>query len=245
MFKNILFISDNLYLCKKIKTIISRDKFNDFKFVFSISPFSNLIDFEKSLSNNVHVYDMRNQDDVSVILQNYDLVISIHCKQIFPENLISKIKCINIHPGYNPYNRGWYPQVFSILNNEMIGATIHEIDKDIDHGLIIDREVVEKTITDTSGSLYDKILIKEIELFEKNIFAILNNSYNVIEPEIEGPLYLKKDFNDLCKLDLNENGTLEFFIRKLRALTHNDLKNAYFFDETTNEKVYISINIRK
>ncbi len=70
----------------------------------------------------------------------YILFISLHCKQIFPQRLTDNYRCINIHPGYNPYNRGWFPQVFSILNKNTAGVTIHEIDQELDHGPIIYQE---------------------------------------------------------------------------------------------------------
>ena len=43
-----------------------------------------------------NVFDLKNQKDINCIKENYDLVFSIHCKQIFPVDLISKLKCINI-----------------------------------------------------------------------------------------------------------------------------------------------------
>lgn len=240
--KNILIITDNLYLSKKTKEIFSNYK-DDFKFDYSISPFSDLEKFSKELQKKVIVFDLKKKEDVEKIINNYQLVFSIHCKQLFPELLFKNVKSINIHPGYNPLNRGWYPQVFSIIHDSKVGATIHEIDGEIDHGNIISRAFVEKEIIDTSKSLYDKILVKEMELLEDNIEAILNNKYSTITPESNGKLYLKKDFKNLCELNLNENlSTLEF-INKLRALTHGDFKNAYFIDPKTNKKVYVSINL--
>ena len=82
--------------------------------------------------------DLKDKQALSCITNNYNLIISLHCKQIFPSNLVKSITCINIHPGYNPYNRGWFPQVFSIINSKPIGATIHVMDENIDHGPIIE-----------------------------------------------------------------------------------------------------------
>jgi methionyl-tRNA formyltransferase len=97
-------------------------------FVFAISPFSNPEDFEISTK----VYDLKKSNHIIEIIEKYQLVFSLHCKQIFPSELISNVKCINVHPGYNPLNRGWYPQVFSIIYDLPIGATIHEIDEVVD-----------------------------------------------------------------------------------------------------------------
>jgi hypothetical protein len=52
----------------------------------------------------------KNIDD---LCRSYDVIISWHCRQIFPKELIERVRCINIHPGFNPYNRGYFPHVFS------------------------------------------------------------------------------------------------------------------------------------
>lgn len=242
MYKNVLIISDNLYLCRRFLDIIERKKIPNCLFNFSISPFSNKEDFN-ILNADIKVFDLKDQKHINFIKSNYDLIFSIHCKQIFPLDLINYLKCINVHPGFNPINRGWYPQVFSIINKKPIGATIHEIDEKLDHGFIIDRKQVDKTSYDTSGTLYNKIIDKEIELLENNIEKIIYNNYEVIEPESEGNLYLKKDFNKLLELDLNEKVSVGNLIDRLRALTHGNFKNAYFVDPKTQKKIFVNIEL--
>lgn len=244
MFYNILVISDNAFLCRKLESIVMEKINAEQKIAFSISPFSKVEVFGNFISSEILVLDLKKEENIEYIIENYDLVLSIHCKQFFPEKLVNNVKCINIHPGYNPINRGWYPQVFSIYHDIPIGATIHEIDTELDHGPIIDREFVEKKVYDTSGELYDKILEKEIELFSRNAENILNNTYTTFLPENEGNAFLKKDFNDLCKIDLQEETTAGKFINKLRALSHKDFKNAYFIDPENGKKVFISLQIQ-
>lgn len=243
MYKDVLVISDNLSLCKRFIEIIERKKISNCLFTFSISPFSNKEDFNILNGESIKVFDLKSHEHIEFIKSNYDLVFSIHCKQIFPVELINYLKCINIHPGFNPINRGWYPQVFSIINKTPIGATIHEIDKELDHGFIIDREQVDKTSFDTSGTLYNKIIDKEIELLENNIEKIIYNNYEVIEPESEGNLFLKKDFNKLLELDLNEQVSVGNLIDRLRALTHGDFRNAYFVDPNSQKKIFVNIEL--
>ena len=245
MFKKILIISDNPALCKKFHQIIEKKKFNNSSFSFAISPFSSIHDFNISDEVLVQTIDLRNQDNIDNIKSNFDLVFSIHCKQIFPSDLVTNVKCINVHPGYNPINRGWYPQVFSIINKIAIGATIHEIDEKLDHGAIIARKFVEKDSFDTSESLYNKITDLEIELLEEHIESIIGGTYSTISPEEEGNLYLKKDFNNLLQLDLEEKVTVGDFIDKLRALTHGSYDNAYFIDQATGKKVFVGIRLKQ
>ncbi|MBG24874.1 MULTISPECIES: dTDP-4-amino-4,6-dideoxyglucose formyltransferase [Croceibacter] len=244
MFKKILIITDNLDISKKLKKIIRAKNIEDL-FYYSVSPFSKKNEFSNALDCTVSSFDMRMEGDVLEIINSYDLVLSIHCKQIFPEKLLKSVRCINIHPGYNPINRGWYPQVFSIIQNLPVGATIHEIDTEIDHGNIIAREFVEKKNTDTSLTLYLRIVEKELQLFDKNIIDIINDNYKTSVPECEGNLFLKKDFNKLKEIDLNEKSTAWTLINKLRALTHGNYNNAYFINPETGKKIYVSISLKE
>jgi dTDP-4-amino-4,6-dideoxyglucose formyltransferase len=177
------------------------------------------------------------------ILEKYSIGFSIHSKQMFPKELVYKIPCINIHPGFNPYNRGWFPQVFSIVNDEVIGATIHYMDEKLDNGKIIDRLLVVKEIWDTSETLYLKILDAEMALLERNISAIICNTTTPFEPEFLGKLYLKKDFDELCRISLEKTGSFLEFYNLLRATTFSNYKNAFFIDSKTGKKVFISVNI--
>lgn len=244
-YKNLLIISDNLALCVEVKRILDGLHLKDFNYTFSTSPFSNANLLSEKLDSRVITYNLKDDKHVDEIVEIFDLVFSIHCKQLFPPKLVESLKCINLHPGYNPINRGWYPQVFAIINDTKIGATIHEIDNKLDHGNIIARDFVPKRMDDTSESLYNRVLKKEIQLFNENIVKIINNDYSIVVPEDEGTLYLKSDFNKLCKIDLNEKVTMLEAINKLRALTHGEYKNAYFIDNITGDKVYTSIDFSK
>ncbi len=239
MFKNVLVISDNAYLCKEFFNIVRNKKLNDTSFSLGISPFSKTSDFDTPM-----IFDLKIQSHIDKIKNDFDLILSIHCKQIFPSDLVNTVKCINVHPGYNPINRGWFPQVFAIINELPIGATIHEIDDALDHGAIIARSFVNKENHDTSLSLYNKIIKKELELLDSHLESIIENTYESSQPEIEGTLYLKKDFNDLLKLDLNEQTSIGDLINRLRALTHGDFNNAYYLDPDTGKKIFVGIKLK-
>jgi methionyl-tRNA formyltransferase len=141
-------------------------------------------------------------------------------------------------------NRGWYPQVFAIINDTDIGATIHEIDEMLDHGYIVARRKVNKFSHDTSLTLYNRVVEAEIALLKENLVNILRDEYSLMKPEGEGNVNLKSDFNALKELDLAKTATYGAVIDHLRALTHGAYKNAYFFDER-GEKIFVSIVLEK
>lgn len=236
----VMIITDNEFLYDNFKLIISEDKYNtyEFNFRYSYNNLSMRLKYEK----NKEFTPINMKDSVNECLE-YDLIMSLHCKQIFPKEIIESVKCINVHPGYNPYNRGWFPQVFSIINNKPLGITIHKIDEKLDHGPILFREKIEINEWETSYDLYEKIMKKEVELLTDNLLYILNGNYELIYAEEEGNVNYSNDFKKLCILDLDEKLTMKEAISKLRALTFKGYKNAYFIDGE--EKVFVTINLER
>lgn len=160
------------------------------------------------------------------IINEFDLVISLHCKQIFPSQIIDAIRCINVHPGYNPYTRGWFPHVFAIVYNLPVGVTIHEMSKNIDDGPIIYREEIPVDVCDTSETLYEKIISLEEGLIRSNLNTIIDGNYTTFVPESNGRYFSKNEYEELKKIDLSKVGSFFEFYNILRALTHPPFKNA-------------------
>lgn len=178
--------------------------------------------------------------DAGGIAGAYDLVLSIHCKQFFPPELTRAVRCVNVHPGLNPFNRGWFPQVFSIINGLPAGVTIHEIDDQLDHGPIIVQQGCELKPWDTSGSAYARIMEIERALLLEHFAAIRAGSYRAVPMASEGNLNRRKDFDRLKAFDRDEVGRFGDFIDRLRALTHEPYRNAYFVD-AAGRKVFMRL----
>jgi len=180
------------------------------------------------------------REKVLEMIDTYDLVISIHCKQFFPPALVNCIRCINVHPGLNPFNRGWFPQIFSIINGLPSGVTIHEIDDELDHGPVIAQREYTIQPWDTSGSAYAKIMKMEREMVLEHFVAIREDDYQVVVPKGEGNINYKKDFDQLREIDLNQSGSFRDLLNRLRALTHDDFRNAYF-TAPSGKKVFVRV----
>lgn len=236
-YKNILVVSDNQFLIEAFHQLTG--SLSEITVTYTCSPQNKALLENTKLPVSISALSVKTDWEKL----NYDLVFSLHCKQLFPEGLVKKIKCINVHPGLNPYNRGWFPQVFSILNGKKSGATIHEIDEHLDHGNIIAQREVPIAKHDTSLTAYLKIQDTEVDLLKENLEAILNNTYTAWQPSEEGNVNLKKDFNALCELDLNKTQTIGQTIDLLRALSHGEYKNAWFWDEKKENKIYIKVEM--
>ncbi len=238
--KRILIISDNPQLTSAFAEIVKEDLYKDARFEYRCSQNS-----EKSMTEAVGfaIDSINVKAEYQHICQNFDLVLSLHCKQLFPTEMVQNVRCVNVHPGLNPYNRGWFPQVFCILNGLPLGATIHEIDEQLDHGSIIAQEEIELHAWDTSRSAYDRVLAAEIRLLHLHLRSIIDNKTVSHPAKEEGNVNLKKDFNALCEIDLTEELTFADAIDRLRALTHAPYQNAYFTDPKTGKKVFISVQL--
>jgi methionyl-tRNA formyltransferase len=240
-YSKLLVISDNLFLINAFHGLARNFEGLTVDYACTKSNLALLND--TSLVVKIKTVDVKTEYES--IAKQHDLIFSLHCKQMFPSELVRKVKCINVHPGYNPFNRGWFPQVFSIINNLKAGATIHEIDEQLDHGAIIARREVKIHSWETSIDVYYRVQLLEVELLKENLGHILSGSYHTFEPEEEGNVNLKKDFNDLCRLDMNKEMTMGSAINHLRALTHGKYANAFFIDPETGLKVYVKISLNK
>ena len=228
--------TDNSYIYEGFSALLPR--FKEHTFDFFNSPWN------RAFSPRENFRPLRLKDQGRDFYESYDLFLSLHSKQLFPTELVENHLCINVHPGLNPFNRGWFPQVFSILNGLPCGVTIHKMDAELDHGPILWQEEVPLLASDTSKDIYDRILKKELELLENHLGDLLAGNYSLTPMPHEGNINYKADFDALCRIDRDEPATYGAVIDRLRALTHAPYENAYFIDDD-GKKVYVGIILRK
>ena len=236
---DILVLTDNEYLYEEFEKIING---RPEKFTFFYSYNNKTFKKKYATFSNISPIDLKREDED--FWNRFDLFISLHCKQLFPDELVRKHRCINIHPGFNPYNRGWFPQVFSIINKKKIGVTIHEMDTELDHGPIIFQYDIPLFMWETSYDVYSRLLQLELKMLKDHLGEIISGSYSTQIMSDEGNINYKSDFDSLCKLDLNSYGTLGEHIDLLRALTFKGYENAHIIDED-GSKIYVSIELKK
>lgn len=236
---NIFILTDNKFWFQKAKEVF---ELTEHHASFFCSPKG--VHLFTSEVENGEIQSIDVKKDTQFLIENFDLGFSCHCKQIFPKALVESVRCINIHPGLNPHNRGWFPQVFSILNKKPIGATIHLMDADVDHGDILYQKEVEVFGWDTSKSIYDRLLKAEFELFKENFEELITGKYEQSKVESQGNYNSISDYNALLEIDMDKKLTMREAIDFLRAMTHQPYKNAYFLTEK-GEKVFVALDIEK
>lgn len=138
--KRVFVVTDNRFIFEGFRKIVSDRKI---KLEFFCSH-SSKETFESEIRAGT-IRPIRVREVESDLISDFDLGFSCHSKQIFPASLVASVSCINIHPGFNPYNRGWFPQVFSIINAFPAGATIHLMDNEIDRRYNLPRAGIHRS----------------------------------------------------------------------------------------------------
>lgn len=158
-----------------------------------------------------------------------DVFISVLFDQIIPESFIRSKPCFNFHPGILPWYRGAGAYSWAIINGEMeAGVTLHEIDKDIDHGDVIDIERFPILFEDTAETLFVSAE-KTIEfMFRHWLPKLTKGDYQAVKQDA-GRIYYRRDLEKVKNLT-----------RFIRAFTFKGKENAYYIN-AKGEKIYLNL----
>lgn len=173
-----------------------------------------------------------------------EIGLSVMFGYILREEILSFFRdgCVNLHPGYLPFNRGQYPNVWSIIDRTPAGATLHYMDKGIDTGDLIARQEVEKEPTDTGESLYRKLEVACVDLFRREWPQIRSRSNARIPQEAgSGSLHRTRDVERVDRIDLDRCYPARELIDVIRARTFPPYKGAYF--EEGGRRVYVRVSL--
>jgi len=115
--------------------------------------------------------DLRSSDGLERIARlNPEMAISVMFGYLLKSDFLGLLPkgCINLHPAYLPYNRGTYPNVWSIVDQTPAGVTLHYVDDGIDTGDIIRQKKVPVLCTDTGETLYHKLEAAGVQLLRES-----------------------------------------------------------------------------
>ena len=203
---------------------------------------------QKLTSQVLHFKKTDNEFWKSVKKEKPDIFLSINFMTILPEEIftIPKIGSVNLHPSYLPYNRGNWPETWSIIEDKPAGVSLHMIDKGIDTGPIIAQEKVAFDLSDTAESLGKKVEIAGVNLL-KNIWPSLCKGEVLLKAQDKKyKLKTQSDFKASQALDLHEVMKVGDVIKRLCAYTMPEYaKGCYFHDPKTKEKIYIRCILEK
>ncbi len=205
------------------------------------------------------IYDWLNQDEdieIKALLTEKeqldlikdlspDIVVSVGFEHKVPEEIINVPRrgIINIHPSYLPHHRGAHPYVWPIIDSGPAGVSIHYMSEEIDEGPIIAKTKVEVRSEDTAKTLYDRLTKEQIRLFKQEWPNIKKNKVTKRpQSKEEGNKNYIKDFDRICRLDLDEKVRVGDFIDRLRGLSFPPHDTVYF--EKDGERYYVELSIK-
>ena len=134
-----------------------------------------------------------------VVFEPSNISLSVHYPRIIQLPLLKRYKKIyNLHPGYLPWGRGYYPVFWAIWEQSPAGATLHEISAEIDEGSVVVQRKVEQFPNDTGGSLFERVRETEKDLFLELWPRIIAGEILPTSPQNGTGIYhSKRDFFDL------------------------------------------------
>ena len=152
--------------------------------------------------------------------------------------------CVNLHPGYLPYNRGAYPNVWSIVDETPAGATLHYMDEGIDTGDIIAQRQIPVEPTDTGETLYRKLESVCGDLFRESWPRIRSgDAPRRPQGAQEGTRHRVDDVGAIDEIRLDRSYPARALLNILRARTFGSFPGAFFRDG--NRKIYVTIGLRE
>lgn len=176
-----------------------------------------------------------------------DYLLSVHFQHIFPKKVleIPARDPINLHPAYLPYNQGWHTPSWALWEQTPFGATLHIMAESVDSGEIINRKRVDPRLDDTANTLYQRALEAEFELFKETWPSLADFNYDTTpQSEADATVHNKNDLEDIRPIDSDEPIPARELIRKLRALTTNDIAEAAYFEQG-GERYRVQVDIEK
>jgi methionyl-tRNA formyltransferase len=166
----------------------------------------------------------------------FDYIIRPDLLHLFPHGIV------NLHPSYLPFNRGQYPNVWSIIERTPCGTTLHYIDEQIDTGDIIAQKEVPIEPIDTGETLYRKLEAASVQLF-KDTWPLLQSgkASRVPQNRPAGTYHRARDVETIDRIELEQTYRARDLIDILRARTFPPHRGAYF--EVNGRRVYLQLHL--
>lgn len=159
--------------------------------------------FKSKLIRSVARGAINDKENVEFVRSLDPRYIAVHSTSIIKEELIASFpkRLINLHAGLSPYYRGSGTNVFPFLNRELelVGMTVHYIDRGIDTGEMILQGRPRFEIGDNTHTIGCKNVILGTELMRKVIGVALRDEGklpSVKQEAGQGKCYLRKHFTD-------------------------------------------------
>jgi methionyl-tRNA formyltransferase len=166
----------------------------------------------------------------------FGYILRRECLDLFPSG------CINVHPALLPWNRGAYPNVWSLVDGTPAGATIHYVDEGVDTGDIIAQREVSVEPTDTGESLYRRLERACVELFRETWPRIRSGDVSrTPQDKAAGTTHRVRDVRVIDEIVPDRLYPARELIDRIRARTFIGYQGAYI--RVGGKKVYLRLGL--
>jgi len=132
---------------------------------------------------------------------------------------LPSVDTINVHPGYLPYNKGFFYYVWSVLDGTPAGVSVHRMNALADAGDLYSQALVDVTPEDTGDTLYAKHEDAAVALFKATLPSILDGTYRSHPQKNIGTRHKLGEMKDLLQLDPDEKIRVRDLLDRLRVCT--------------------------
>lgn len=181
--------------------------------------------------------DVTAADDLSTVARlraenpdaAFDWLVSSGFPWIVGEHVLSLAKeTCNLHPSLLPWGRGVNPNVWAIVEGEPAGVSIHRMEEAVDAGAVYVQQEVDSWFSDTGAHLYQRLEDAAVALFVSAWPALRACELTPIEQREGGSCHRRREFAELCDIQLDDQVTWRRALDILRALTFPPYRNATF-----------------
>ncbi|MBQ7737168.1 MAG: methionyl-tRNA formyltransferase [Oscillospiraceae bacterium] len=133
-----------------------------------------------------------------------DLVIAVAYGRILPEDFLAvpRLGSINLHGSLLPRYRGAAPIQWAVLNGDKTtGVTVQYMSKRMDAGDIISTAETEIGEFETSGKLFDRLMIMGAELLVKTVRSMADGTAARVPQNEEDATYTVMLDKSMCPID--------------------------------------------
>lgn len=148
-----------------------------------------------------------------------EIIVAVAYGKILPKDILDypKYGCVNIHGSILPKYRGSAPIQWAVLNGEKItGVTSMYMAEKMDAGDIIDVKTTEIGEKETSGELFDRLMVLGAELLCETLAKIEKGTAERRAQEHDNATFAPMITKELCPIDWTKNS--DEILNKIRGL---------------------------
>lgn len=166
---------------------------------------------ELALENDIPVYQptkLRDGEALNVINElKPDILVVVAYGRILPDDILAAapLGAINVHASLLPKYRGSAPVQWSVLNGDKVtGVSTMYLASEMDTGDVIYTEETEIGEFETSGELFDRLMVMGAELLDKTLRDIDNGTAPRTAQNHAEASYVTMLDKSMCPIDWNK-----------------------------------------